>query len=166
MNQKGFTLVQLLLAMAVSSILLAGLVLSIHNVFLGSGRSGSHVVALADVNNATLSIKKDIQMAEDTDLTDGDPVPQSLVTFTWTDYTGFEESDDKTHYATYTLSGTELHRDYDGTVSIVGRHIMAVGFNQNDRIVTVNITATGTSFPQRIETLKFSMKMRPEVAEE
>ena len=165
MRQKGFTLVELLVALAVGVILLTGLVLSIHNVVWGTGRSNSHVVALADVNLAALSLKKDIQMAQDTDLTDGDPIPQSAVTLTWTDYTGFEESDNKTHYTTYTLYGTELHRDYDGTVSIVSRHITSVGFIQNDRIVTVNITATGPGFLERIETLKFSMQMRPEVAE-
>ena len=165
MNQKGFTLIELLVALAVGVVILLGLVLSIHQVSWGTDRSNSHVVALVDVNHATLSLKKDIQMAQDTDLTDGDPVPQSSVTLTWTDYTGFEEEENKTHYSTYTLSGTELHRDYDGTVSIVSRHITSVGFTQNDRIVTVNITATGPGFLERIETLKFSMQMRPEVAE-
>jgi len=165
MNQKGFTLIELLVAMALGAILLTGLVLSIHQVVWGTGRSSNHVVAMTDVNHAALSVKKDIQMAQDTDLTDGDPVPQSSVTLTWTDYTGFEESDNKTHYSTYTLSGIELHRDHDGTVSIISRHITSVGFTQNDRIVTANITATGPGFPERIKTLKFSMQMRPEVAE-
>ena len=165
MNQKGFTLVELLVAMAVSTMVMTGIVFAIHQVVWGTGRSNSHVVALTDVNHAALSLKKDIQTAQDTDLTDGDPVPQSSVTLTWTDYTGFDEEDNKSHYSTYTLSGTELQRDYDGTVSIVGRHITSVGFIQNDRIVTANITATGPGFLERIETLKFSMQMRPEVAE-
>jgi len=162
MNQKGFTLVEFLVAMAVSAMVMTGIVVAINQVVWGTGRSNSHVVALADVNHATLSIKKDIQMAQDTDLTDGDPVPQSSVTLTWTDYTGFEEEGNKSHYTTYTLSGTELHRDYDGTVSIVGRHITSVGFIQNDRIVTANITATGPGVPQRFKPLKFSMQMRSE----
>lgn len=165
MNQKGFTLIELLVALAVGAVIMMGIVLAIHQVVWGTSRSNSLVVALVDVNHATLSIKKDIQMAQDTDLIDGDPVPQSSVTLTWTDYTGFEEEENKSHYSTYTLSGTELHREYDGTLSIVGRHITSVGFIQNDRIVTANITATGLGFLERIETLKFSMQMRPEVAE-
>jgi len=165
MNQKGFTLIELLVALAVGAVIMMGIVISIHQVVWGTSRSNSLVVALVDVNHATLSIKKDIQMAQNTDLTDGDPIPQSSVTLTWTDFTGFEGSDNKIHYSTYTLSGTELHRDYDGTVSIVSRHITSVGFTQNDRTVTVNITATGPGFLERIETLKFSMQMRPEVAE-
>ena len=162
MNQKGFTLVEFLVAMAVSAMVMTGIVLAIHQVVWGTGRSNSHVVALADVNHATLSLKKDIQMAHDTDLTDGDPVPRSSVTLTWTDYTGFEESDNKTHYAAYTLSGTELHCDHDGTVSIVGRHITSVGFTLSDRVITANITATGPGVPQRFKPLKFSMQMRSE----
>lgn len=165
MNQKGFTLIELLVALAVGAVILVGIVISIHQISWGTVRSRSHVVAMADIHFAILPIKKDIQMAQDTDLTDGDPIPQSSVTLTWTDYTGFEEDENKSHYSTYTLSGTELHRDYDGTVSIVGRHITSVGFIQNDRIVTANITVTGPGFLERIETLKFSMQMRPEVAE-
>jgi len=165
MNQKGFTLIELLVALAVGAVILVGIVISIHQVSWGTIRSRSHVVAMTDIHFAILPIKQDIQMAQDTDLTDGDPIPQSSVTLTWTDYTGFEEDENKSHYSTYTLSGTELHRDYDGTVSIVGRHITSVGFIQNDRIVTVNITVTGPGFLERIETLKFSMQMRPEVAE-
>jgi len=165
MNQKGFTLIELLVALAVGAVILVGIVISIHQVSWGTVRSKSHVVAMADIHFAILPIKQDIQMAQDTDLTDGDPVPQSSVTLTWTDYTGFEEDENKSHYSTYTLSGTELYRDYDGTVSIVGRHITSVGFIQNDRIVTANITVTGPGFLERIETLKFSMQMRPEVVE-
>ncbi len=165
MNQKGFTLVELLVALAVGAVILVGIVISIHQVSWGTVRSRSHVVVMSDIHFAILPIKKDIQMAQDTDLIDGDPVPQSSVTLTWTDFTGFEEEENKSHYSTYTLSGTELHRDYDGTVSIVGRHITSVGFIQNDRIVTANITATGPGFLERIEILKFSMQMRPEVAE-
>lgn len=165
MNQKGFTLLELLVALGVGSVLLTGIVLSIHNTVWGTDRSNSHVVALADINHAVLSLKKNIQMAQDTDLIDGDPIPKNSVTLTWTDYTGFDESDDKTHYVTYTLSGTQLQRDYDGTMSIVARNITSLGFTRNDRIVTTNITATGPEIAQQIKTLKFSMRMRPEVPE-
>lgn len=165
MRQKGFTLIELLVALAVGSILLTGIVLSIFQTSWGTDRSNSHVVALADVNHAALSIKKNIQMAQYTDLIDGDPVPKNSVTLTWTDYTGFEESDNKTHYSNYALSGTQLQRDHDGTVSIVARYITSVGFTRNDRIITANITATGPGVSPRAKTLKFSMQMRPEVTE-
>ena len=164
MRQKGFTLIELLVAMAVGGMLMSGIVLAIQQVVWGTDRTNSQVVALADVNHATLSLKKDIQMAQDTDLPNGDPVPQSSVTLTWTDCTGWA-GDNATHSSSYTLSGTELQRTYDSTTSIVGRNITFVGFTLSDRVITVNITATGPGFLERIKTLKFSMQMRPEVAE-
>ncbi len=166
MNQKGFTLIEFLVALVITAILLTGLLLSIYQVVWGTDRSRSQVVSLTDVNHAALSIKKDIKMAQDTDLTDGDPVPQSSVTLTWINYTGFDESENKTHYVTYNLTGTELYRDYSGTVSIVGRQITYVGFTLNGRVITANITATGPGTFQTVTPLKFSMRMKPEVAEE
>ena len=59
--------------------------------------------------------------------------------------------------------GTELLRTYDGTVSIVGRNITSVTFTkdaQDDRVINVVITATGTGFLQRSKTLEFSVYMR------
>ena len=161
MRQKGFTLIEVLVVLAVGSVILVGIVLSIHQVVWGTGRTNSQVVALTEVNYAALFIRKDIQMSQNTDLTYSG-VPKSSVGLTWTDYTGFEPEDERNHICTYALSGTELQRTYDGTVSIVGRYITSLGFTQNDRVVNVVITATGTGVPQRSETLKFSVYMRTE----
>ncbi len=162
MRQKGFTLIEVLVVLAVGSVILVGIVLSIHQVVWGTGRTNSQVVALTNVNYAALFIRKDIQMSQNTDLTDG---VSSSVGLTWTDYTGFEPEDERNHNCTYTLSdnGTELLRTYDGTVSIVGRNITSVTFTkdaQDDRVINVVITATGTGFLQRSKTLEFSVYMR------
>ena len=161
MRQKGFTLIEVLVVLAVGSVILVGIVLSIHQVVWGTGRTNSQVVALTNVNYAALFIRKDIQMSQNTDLTDG---VSSSVRLSWTDYTGFEPEDERNHICTYALSdnGTELLRTYDGTVSIVGRYITSLGFTQNGRVVNVVITATGTGFLQRSKTLEFSVYMRTE----
>ena len=156
MRQKGFTLVELLVVMAVGGVILVGALLTIHQVMLGTGRTNSQVVALTEVNHAALQIKKDLMMTQTTDLT---TVPQSSVMLNWTDYTGFETGN-QTHSSSYVLSGTELLRTYDGTVSIVGRNITSLGFTQDDRVINVVITATGSGAPQRSETLKFSAYIR------
>lgn len=162
MRQKGFTLVELLVALAVGATLIGGGVLTFHQVILGTARANSQVVALIEVHQAALSIKKDVHMAQDVNLTDGEPVPQSSLVLGWTDSTYFAPEDDRDHSITYALSGTELQRTYDGTVSIVGRHITSVGFTQNNKIVNVSITATGPSIPQRSKTLNFSIHMLTE----
>ena len=150
--------------MAVGGIVMAGIVLAIFQVSWGSARSNDQVVAATDINYAALRLKKDLQMAQSTSLTDGDPIPQSSVTLDWTDYTGWAMEETRDHSSTYSLSGTELLRTYDGTVSVVGRHITSIGFTQNDTVINVAITATGPGNTQQSETLNFSVNvhMRPE----
>ena len=159
MRQKGFTLVEVLVVLAVSGVLLTGLITSIFQVTVFTGRSNSQVVALADVNYAALRIKRDLMMTQNTNLTDN--VSQDSVWLGWTDYTSFETGN-QTHSSSYALSGTELQRNYDGTVSIVGRNITSIGFTKDGRVIDVVITATGAGVPERSKTLKFSVLIRTE----
>ncbi len=165
MRQKGFTLLELLVALAVGSVILTGVVLSLQQILLGTDRSNSQVVALTDIDRAVLEIKKDLMMTQSTNLTDGSPIPQSSVMLSWIDYTSFGSSNQTSHSSRYTLSGKELRRNYDGTVSIVGRNITSLGFTQNGKAITVAITATGPGIRQRSETLEFSAHIRAEEIE-
>lgn len=162
MKQAGFTLVELLVTLAIGSVILVGASMSFYQIVWGTGRNNSQAVALTNVNQAALSIKKDLMMTQNTNLTDGNPVPQSSVTLSWTDYTGFSSENSSSHNCQYTLSGTELRRTYDGVVSIVARHITDLGFTQDGRVINVTITATGPSVPQRSATVEFSGFIRSE----
>lgn len=163
MKQKGFTLVEVLVVTAIGGVLMMGLMLSIHNVVWGSARSNNQVIALTDINHAALRIKKDLMMTQYTNLTD---VPQDSVTLSWIDYTGFVSENQSTyHSSSYALSGTELQRNYDSTVSIVGRNITSISFTQNGKAITVVITATSAEGPEQSETLKFSAYIRSEEVE-
>jgi len=167
MNQKGFTLIEILVAMVVGGMVMAVALLSTYQVVWGSARASDQVVALTDVNFAALWIKQDLQMAQNTDLIDGDPVPKSSISLRWVDATDFEPEEDRNHSCNYTLSGNELLRNYDGTVTVVGRYISSIGFTQNGKVVTCDVTATGPGIPEREEMLGFNIltHMRPEVVE-
>ena len=135
-----------------------GLLLSIHNVVFGTDRTNSQVVALTEVNNTALRLKKDLMMAHNLDLLS----PSSLVELDWTDYTG-AQTENKTHSITYELSGTKLLRTYDsGNTSIVGRNIASVVLTEDGRFVNVVITTAGSGFFQRSETIEFSVYRRSE----
>ncbi len=178
MKQKGFTLVELLVALAVGGILIWGIVVTIHNVTWGTSRTNSQVVALTDVHQAALRLKKDLQMTQ-LDKGDFSSDGTTVVTLTsgvstatlgWTDYTtpseefGWEE--DRAHSSGYLLLDGELRRTYDGTTSIVGRNITSVDITQDpdnvgdDRVIKVVITATEGDFTPRSETLEFSVYLR------
>ncbi len=165
MRQRGFTLIELLVAMAVSSLMLSGILVAFHEVVIGNIRARSQTVALNDVNFAAARIKEAIMMGQITSLTDGDPVPRSSLTLWWVDYTLYEDETQTSHSITYTQSGTKLLRDYDGTVSIEGRHITSIGFTQSGRLVTCNITSTDNSAQQRSKTLSFSLRMRSDMVQ-
>ncbi len=164
MRQKGFTLVELLVALAVGSLVIMGAFGVIYQVVWGTSRTNSQVVALTDVHYAALQLKKDLIMAQTTDLTDG--VPQNSATLSWTDYTspseefGWEE--DRDHSSAYNLlSDGVLQRTYDETItSIVGRNITSLNFTRNGRVINVVITATKGDVTPRSETLEFSVYLR------
>ena len=173
MSQKGYTLVELLVALAVGSLVIVAALAVIHQVVWNTSRANSQVIVLTDANQAALQLKKDIQMAQ---LDKGDfPADGTTVitltpdgptvTLSWTDYTSFDPAENKNHSSSYELLGSELQRTYDGTTSIVGRNITSVDITQgpeDDRVINVIITAAKGGISPRSETLKFSVYMRGE----
>ncbi|MBA7670412.1 hypothetical protein ES703_78558 [subsurface metagenome] len=161
MKQKGFTLIELLVALAVGGLVIMSAVAVIYQVMWGTSRTNSQVVALTDVHQAALRLKKDLVMAQTTDLTDG--YPQNSATLSWTDYTSFDPEENKDHSSAYNLlSDGVLQRTYDGTMSIVGRNVTYLNFTRNDRVINVVITATEGDMTPRSETLEFSVYLRGE----
>ena len=159
MRQKGFTLIELLVALAVGGLVIMSALGVIYQVMWGTSRTNSQVVALTDVHQVALRLKKDIVMAQTTDLPDD--VPQDSATLSWTDYTSFDPEENKDHSSAYNLlSDGVLQRTYDGTTSIVGRNITSVNFTRNGRVINVVITATEGDFTPRSETLEFSVYLR------
>lgn len=171
MRQRGFTLVELLVALAVGTVLLLGASLSVNQILVNSGRSNSQVVVLDEVHRAALQIKKDIQSCSNTTLTTGTltDLQSGPVTFGWTDQTDFAPEDARDHESTYTLSGTELIRTFDNMTGILGRQIEYLSFTknvtENATYIDVVITANSSTSPPRSETLSFSVRKRIEEAQ-
>ena len=162
MKQKGFTLIELLVALAVGGLVIMSALGVIYQVMWGTSRTNSQVVTLTDVHQAALRLKKDLEMAQTTDLTE---VPQDSAVLNWTDYTSFGdlEPEERIHTSAYNLLGDGvLQRTYDGTTSIVGRNITFINFTQDDRVINVVITATEGDVTPRSETLEFSVYLRGE----
>ena len=163
MNQKGFTLIEVLVAMVVGSLVMTAALLSLHQIVWGSARTNDQVVALTDVNYAALRIKKDFQMARYTNLPEG--IPQDSAALSWDDATGWVSENETAHHSSrYDLFGTDLRRTYDGEVSTVGRHITSIEFTRNGRVITCVISATGPWGIRQGATLEliFRTRMRPE----
>ena len=89
-------------------------------------------------------------------LEDGLPAPVNSMVVAWTDETGYVLDDpsyvpgDELHCIKYSLSGTNLLRNYDGantcaaagTVTIVARHVADIQFSRVGNFITVAITSS------------------------
>lgn len=63
-NQKGFTLVELMLAFVIAAIIAGGVTDVIFQVFTGNTRASNHMTAVRQVQNAGYWVSHDAQMAQ------------------------------------------------------------------------------------------------------
>ncbi len=162
MKQKGFTLIELLVVTAITGLIVTVVGASTIQIMRGGPQITEKGTAMADIDNAAHWLTRDLVLAQITSLTGGAP-PASSITMSWSDLTSWAGDEGTVeHSASYTLSGTQLLRDYDGEETIVGRHITNVGFSIEDKMFTVTLTScpgwTGSTV-----TRSFSIEMRSDL---
>lgn len=89
-NQLGFTLIELMIAITISSVITGAITSTIYQVFIGSVRTTNHMTVVRQVQDAGFWVSRDTQMAqtvaladESVDDPDGTRFP---LTLTWTDW--------------------------------------------------------------------------------
>jgi len=160
-RQRGFTLLELILYLGIGSLLLMVSVAIIFQVYVTANQARGHSTVLVNLDAATSRIRKDIYMAQTTDLTDG--VPDSAVLLSWTDYSSSVNGTlGVDHTSDYALSGTSLLRTYDSVEGILGRNITAITFEKNGSFMDITITATSNTTRVISRTINFSARLRSE----
>ena len=162
-NQRGFTLIEVLIAIAVTALIIGGITMAIFQTFTVSARNTSHMTAVRQVQNAGYWISQDAQMAQEV-APAADPDPDGFpLTLTWTEWV-----DETVNVVTYSIVGSELQRTHseDGEM-IVARFIdlaetkcelTAAG------VLTVTITATVSDFTgETTETRVYEVDPRPNI---
>ena len=139
-SQNGFTLLEILLVVAVGAVITPVLATIIYQVNRGADRINRDFVVQQDIDTASTYFYRDLSQAQSTDLTDGNP--ETSICVTWVDETGWATGGSEAHYAEYSLSGTQLQRNFDGTVSIAGRYVQAVQFSRTGSFITITITSS------------------------
>jgi len=168
-SQKGFTLIEILVAMAVSGMLLSGLVIAIFQTFGITSRSSTQITALENIKNAAYRISNDVRMAATANLTGGDLVLFWTSWYTWNEDTQQYELNPVDYRCEYTLSGTNLERIYDPDTSVagnevtttVGRYISDIQFSRQGEIILVTITASPEGRPETAEQKTYHMYLQP-----
>jgi len=159
-KQSGYTLLELLVAVAITGVIALGITLTIQNVFRGTTNNRGEVIVLDNLNTAAIYLKRDIQSYETANLTD---LESGNVTFRWIDRTGFLPEDERDHIRVYSLSDDGiLYRTADNLTSVIARYITDVTFTLNGDYMDVFISAESNLYPFHTDNLSFSIYKRTE----
>ena len=94
-NQRGFTLVEMIIVLAIIGIVIGAATMTIIQVINGSSSTSNHMTAVRQVQNAGYWVSRDVQMAQSVaPALDPDGFP---LTLTWTDRDGYD------HQVVYSL---------------------------------------------------------------
>ncbi len=162
-RRRGFTLLEVLLAVAVAGLVMPLVVSSIFQIFQGTGRIRDDTVVLADIDNVSAWISRDLSQAQQTDLSTC-PTTQSTVRADWIDETDWGSASPQ-HFAEYYIEPgtTLLKRNYDGTVGIVGRNVTAISLCQEaSGLIHMDITVSAEGADPTTKTLVYYISLRPE----
>jgi prepilin-type N-terminal cleavage/methylation domain-containing protein len=153
-GQKGFTMLELITAVGVSSVISVGIMMTLYQVVTGSARTGNHLTAVMQVEQAGYWVSRDAQVAQ---AIDDEPAGGEFLVLNWTDW------DNTAHTVTYTLEGTELLRDDGGQQIRVAAFIDVDpemtscdfadtnGDNINDTLIFKVTAVVGNSLPETRE---------------
>ena len=130
-KQRGFTLLELLIALAIGGIVVAGATSTLGHVIAGSAANSYHMRAVRQAQAAGYWVSHDAVMAQDVQLDDLTTPEAEFLVLNWAEWNG------DTYKVVYTLEDTvdgfkQLQRQYtvtdsDGietvTTAIVSQHI-------------------------------------------
>ena len=139
-RERGFTLIEILVAMAIGGLLVPVVVSGIFAVTRGTQQINTDLVILQDIDGASAWINRDLSQALTTNLNNSETLNTMRVD--WVDLTGWATEGAEAHFAEYTLVGTDLQREFDGETQIVARRISNIEFSRVDDFITVAISST------------------------
>ncbi len=172
-DQRGFTLLELVVGLAVAGLIMPLIASSIFQLTRGTAYITARTVSTADVANLAPWLHRDLAVAQ----TIVDPATQARlidcasgtqpsILASWIDQTGWGAADPQ-HYAKYSIEPgtTVLMREYDGAVGVVARHITALAFCEDATgLVQLDVTSTIEGATAYTRSLSFYVAPRAEVA--
>jgi len=157
-NQKGFTLIELIVALAIASVIGVAATMTAHQLITIPVISNDSNAAINQVRNAVNWINRDVQSATPGSINTTSPNFLSLEQLEWDDGNSTWSSPIIVEYA---LDNGELRRSYNGSTpgTLVAQYISSCTWNITEKVLTVTITAHVRT---RTETRTFEVKPRPD----
>jgi Tfp pilus assembly protein PilE len=103
-DQKGLTLLELLIGIALTALVTTGITMSIFQTFTGSARSANHMIAIRQVQEAGYWVSLYTYMAQGTEITGDSGFP---LTLEWIDFDSGES-----HEVVFSLDSSGLRGSY------------------------------------------------------
>jgi prepilin-type N-terminal cleavage/methylation domain-containing protein len=158
-KQQGFTLVETLIAVAISGLILSGLVSGFYQMTMGTSTSNARMLAINYTQNAGEWLSRDARNAEDVTLSGNYP------TFTWHDY-GYTDDAHKSTVVYY-LDGNNLRRSYQygialpGDATLICQYTVIDSASFSDSVLSVFVTSTVGSGPAgQTQTRRYLTNLR------
>ena len=172
-DQRGFTLLELVVGLAVAGLVMPLIASAIFQLTKGTEQITARTVSTADVASLAPWLHRDLAVAQ----TIVDPATQApliacaagtqpSIRAGWTDQTGWGMADPE-HYAEYSIEPgtTVLMREYDGAEGVVARHVTALGFCEDaNGLVQLDVTSTIEGTTAYTRSLSFYVAPRTGVA--
>jgi prepilin-type N-terminal cleavage/methylation domain-containing protein len=167
-NQRGFTLVEILVAMAIGGLIMGGITTTIFQALTLPAKSNNQMTAVKQVENSINWIRHDAVQAQIMETSGDTGFPLRL---TWVDWNNTE------YEVTYSLQEGKLERKYvthdrDGTEVDNQTSVIAEDIDTNSEMtycqvdgstLTLKITATITGYRISSETRLVEILARPAV---
>ena len=140
-GQQGFTILEFMVAMGVSGLILPVVMGTIFLMTTRPARINAALVVQQDIDGASSWFNRDLSQALTTDVVDG-AAPVNQMRVDWSDQTAWAVLGSEAHFVRYTLSGTNLLRNYDGTTITAARRVADIKFSRSGKFITVAITSS------------------------
>ena len=125
-NQKGFTLIEMLVALAITGLIGTGIMISISQVINANHQVSSHMIAITQVENAGYWISRDAQMSQSI------IADTENLTLAWVgrEYESAGDTYVNTYKVSYTHAGSELWRHQEVTTYDSSGHLVGTAPSQ------------------------------------
>ena len=160
-NQKGFTAIEIILAIAIGGIIAGGIATSTLQAINVESQSKEHMVAIQNVQQAGHWINLDAQKADTIVIGEGNGFPLIMQRTAY---------DGTFHETTYTISGTTLTRSHSinggaATNTLISNCIDSTGTtcSYTEGVLLLTVTArSGEGTQEKSEYREYKIAPRPE----
>ncbi len=143
-GQRGFTLPELLITVAITGLIVSFLGVAIYQIITVTGSGNDRMTALHELQNAGHWVTLDGQMASTA--IGGDELELTL-------------PDDSS--ITYEVEDTELLRTADESQMTLAQNISSISFSVENRVITMTITSSPEGWANISEQATYKVCLRP-----